>query len=118
MRNGKLQKCDRTLQYLGFIFDGERILIRSATLAKFSGRMNQGVRLAKATAKSRNAARMERGLSPKVLYKRKLYERYSHLGQRNFVRYGIRAADIMKSDAIRRQLRPLWTRLKSAIERP
>ena len=116
--SGRIQQCDRVLQYLGFIFDGERVLIRSAALAKFSGRMNQGVRLAKATAKSRNAVRLEHGLPPKSLYKRKLYERYSHLGQRNFVRYGIRAAKIMKSDAIRRQLRPLWSRLKAAIDRP
>ena len=116
--SGRIQQCDRALQYLGFIFDGQRVLIRSAALAKFSGRMNQGVRLAKATAKSKNIARLERGLPPKLLYKRKLYERYSHLGQRNFVRYGIRAANIMKSDAIRRQLRPLWARLKLAIERP
>lgn len=117
VRAGKVLTCDRPLQYLGFMFDGQRVLLRSAALAKFSGRMNQGVRLAKATAKSRNAERVARGLPPKPLYKRKLYERYSHLGHRNFVRYGARAAKIMKSDAIRRQLRPLWGRLRTAIEK-
>jgi len=117
-RSGKALTCDRPLQYLGFLFDGQRVLIRSAALAKFSGRMNQGVRLAKATAKSRNAQRLARGLPTKPLYKRKLYERYSHLGHRNFIRYGIRAAKTMKSDSIRRQLRPLWGRLKAAIENP
>lgn len=117
-RSGSVLKSDRPLQYLGFLFDGMRILIRSAALAKFSGRMNQGVRLAKATAASRNQQRKERGLAPKPIYRRKLYERYSHLGNRNFVRYGYRAAKIMKSDAIRRQLRPLWSRLKAVIEKP
>lgn len=114
---GRTQRCDRPLQYLGFLFDGERILIRSAALAKFSGRMNQGVRLAKATAKSRNAKRLMYGLPIKSIYKRKLYDRYSHLGQRNFVRYGLRAAEILKSAAIKQQLRPLWGRLRSAIEK-
>ncbi len=117
-RAGRALACDRPLQYLGFLFDGQRILIRSAALAKFSGRMNQGVKLAKTTAKNRNAERLARGLPAKALYKRKLYERYSHLGHRNFVRYGIRAAKILDSEAILRQLRPLWGRLKTAIEKP
>lgn len=112
------QRCDRPLQYLGFLFDGERVLIRSAALAKFSGRMNQGVRLAKAAAKRRNAERLSQGLPSKGIYKRKLYERYSYLGHRNFISYGYRAADIMKSASIKRQLRPLWGRLKNAIARP
>ncbi len=116
--SGKVPSCDRPLQYLGFLFDGQRVLIRSAALAKFSGRMNQGVRLAKATAKSRNADRAAFGLPAKAMYKRKLYERYSHLGHRNFIRYGFRAAKTLKSEAIRRQLRPLWGRLKAAIEKP
>lgn len=116
-RAGKGLACDRPLQYLGFLFDGQRVLIRSAALAKFSGRMNQGVKLAKATAKNRNAERLEHGLPVKALYKRKLYERYSHLGHRNFVRYGFRAAKILNSEAIRLQLRPLWGRLKTAIEK-
>lgn len=108
--------CDRHLQYLGFLFDGQRVLIRSAALAKFSGRMNRGVRLAKATAISRNKQRIKLKLFEKSLYKRKLYERYSHLGHRNFIRYALRAAEIMRSKEIKRQLRPLWGRLKIAIE--
>ncbi|HHY0819206.1 TPA: antiviral reverse transcriptase Drt2, partial [Klebsiella pneumoniae] len=49
-----VQKCDKPLQYLGFIFDGERKLIRSAALARFSGRMKAGVRLAKKTHQKAN----------------------------------------------------------------
>lgn len=112
-----LLTCDRALQYLGFMFDGQRVFLRSAALAKFSGRMTQGVKLAKATARSRNRHRASLGLPEKALYKRLLYERYSHLGRRNFIRYALRAAETMNSNAIRRQLRPLWERLKFAIER-
>src|SRR5690606_19023212 len=40
---------DKPLQYLGFLYDGEKILIRSAALAKYSERMRRGIRLAKKT---------------------------------------------------------------------
>lgn len=109
--------ADKPLQYLGFLFDGQRILIRSAAFARYSQRMKKGVRLAKKTRIKRNNQRIQNGLSPKVLYRRQIYERYSHLGKRNFVRYGLRAADIMNSNSIRRQLKPLWRELKSEIDK-
>lgn len=109
--------CEKPLQYLGFLFDGQRVIIRSAAFAKFSNRMKRGVSLAKQTMRSRNKARIRLGAKEQDLYLKKIYARYSHLGRRNFLRYGYRASDIMKSSAIRRQLRPLWGRLKQAIER-
>ena len=117
-RTGALLSADRPLQYLGFTFDGQRILLRSASLARYSQRMKQGVHLAKLTAKSRNAARAAHGLKSNALYKYKLYQKYSHLGKKNFVRYGYRAADILKSQAIRDQLEPLWHRLVVEIAKP
>ena len=110
-------ECDRPLQYLGFLFDGKKILIRSAAFAKFSNRMKRGVRLAKATATSRNKLREEISVPGKDLYKKKLMSRYSHFGRRNFLRYGYLAAEILDSAAIKRQLRPLWSRLLCEIEK-
>lgn len=110
-------QCNRPLQYLGFLFDGKKVLIRSAAFAKFSNRMKRGVRLAKATASSRNKLREELSAAGKAVYKKKLLSRYSHLGRRNFLRYGYRAADILDSPAIKRQLRPLWSRLLDEIEK-
>lgn len=106
----------KSLQYLGFLFDGQRIFIRSAAFAKFSNRMKRGVSLAKLTMFSENKARAEKGLPSKDLYLRKIYARYSHLGSRNFLRYGYRAAVIMNAPNIRKQLRPLWGRLKTMID--
>ncbi len=114
--NGKLL-ADKPLQYLGFLFDGEQITIRSAALARYSERMKRGVYLAKRTKKKRDQLKIASGRKPRELYKRKLYEKYSHFGQRNFVRYGLRAAKIMDSNAIRRQLKPLWGRLKEEINK-
>jgi hypothetical protein len=108
--------ASKSLQYLGFLFDGQRILLRSASLARYSERMRAGVRLAKSTMKKRNAAREERGEASRPLFKKKLNSQYSHLGRRNFISYGYDAARKMESQAIRKQLRALWKRLQSEIE--
>ena len=107
----------KPIQYLGFMFDGKRKYIRSAALARYSDRMKRGVRLAKLTRIKYNRIRIEKGLPRKDTYRKNLYERYSHLGQRNFIRYGLRAAQIMDSKLIKRQLKPLWNRLIEEIEK-
>lgn len=109
------QMSDKPLQYLGFLFDGQKIIIRSAAFAKFSNRMKRGVGLAKKTMRSCNRVRGRLGAVEQNLYLKKLYSRYSHLGKRNFLRYGYRAAETMNSSAIKRQLRPLWGRLQKTI---
>ena len=105
----------KPLQYLGFLFDGKNIIIRSAAFAKYSNRFKRGVSLAKKTMRKRNELKSDNGAKETDLYRKKLYSRYSHLGQRNFIRYGHRAAKIMKSTAIKKQLRPLWNRLIKEI---
>lgn len=115
-KDGVLQ-ANRPLQYLGFMFDGNTKIIRSAALARYSDRMKRGVRLAKLTRIKYNRLRIEKGGARKDTYRRKLYERYSHLGQRNFIRYGLRAAQIMNSKAIRSQIKPLWNRLTEELKK-
>lgn len=109
-------KGKKSLQYLGFTFDGERKLIRSAALAKFSNRMKAGVRSARKTVRRTNSELLKNGLPPsEQLRKKKLYERYSHLGKRNFLTYGYRAAKKMNSSAIKKQLKPMWSRLQKEM---
>jgi hypothetical protein len=108
-------KQKKPMQYLGFTFDGERKLIRSAGFARFSNKMKRGVSLAKQTARKHNKIRQRKGRLPQEIYRKSLYERYSHLGERNFLNYGLRAAEVMGSDAIRKQLKPLWGRLQAEI---
>lgn len=110
-------RSNKPLQYLGFTFDGKHILIRSAALARYSERMKRGVRLTKATMNKRNELKSKRRENPKPIFRRNIYERYSHLGRRNFIRYGLRSADILESKAIKKQLKPLWERLKNEIEK-
>lgn len=108
---------DKPLQYLGFIFDGEDIFIRSSSLARYSERMRKGIRLAKKTMLKHNNLRTENNQFERALFKRKLYSRYTHLGKRNFVTYGIRAANKMKSEPIRRQLKPLFKRFNDELNK-
>lgn len=108
--------CDKPLQYLGFLFDGSNIYLRSSSLSRYSDRMKKGVKLAKATMRAGNRIRVIKGLKTKDLYKEKIYARYAHVGKRNFLTYGYRAARIMNSKSIRKQLKPLWQRLQNELE--
>ncbi|WP_305368683.1 antiviral reverse transcriptase Drt2 [Photobacterium leiognathi] len=89
---GKQLKSDKPLQYLGFIFDGNNIYIRSSSLARYSSRMHKGVRLAKNTMIKYNKIRRANQEEERLIFKRKLYSRYSYLGKRNFITYGYLAA--------------------------
>lgn len=115
--SNKKLKASQPLQYLGFIFDGENVYLRSSSLARYSDRMRRGVKLAKATMECRNKIRNSKGEKNKPLFKKKIFSRYSHFGKRNFLTYGYRAADIMESTTIRKQLKPLWKRLLAEIEK-
>lgn len=108
---------NKPLQYLGFLFDGERIFLRSSALARYSDRMRRGISLAKKTMRKRNSSRVQRGDEPQQLYKSNLHKKYTHFGRRNFISYARRAANHLDSDDIRRQLKPLWGRFKLRINK-
>lgn len=115
--NNNLLVTDKMLQYLGFMFDGENVYIRSSSLARYSEKMKRGVRLAKKTKDKYNSIRAQKGFPEKELFKRKLYSRYTHLGHRNFITYGLKAAEKMQSKTIKRQLKPLWNRFHDELEK-
>lgn len=111
-------EADKPLQYLGFLFDGKNVYIRSASLSRYSERMKRKVRLAKKAKEKHNNILLKSKLKPVGLYKRDIYSRYTHLGRRNFMRYGYRAAKIMNSQTIKKQLKPLWDRVQEEISKP
>ncbi len=121
--NDKLCSFDESgkqkpLQYLGFLFDGNSVFLRSTALARYSEKMKGGVKLAKRTMEKENKIRKSKGEPEQdQLYKRKLHRLYSYRGRRNFLSYGYRAAKIMDSKSIKRQLKPLWQRLQDEINK-
>lgn len=97
--SGILKSEGDLLQYLGFTFDGQRILIRSESLKRFYARMKASIRIAVRAAK-------EAGYSKDEIRRRSLVGRYTHWGDsRNFVQYAYRASKVLDSPQIRRQLR-------------
>jgi len=109
--SGELTRLDGKngpFQYLGFQFDGDHIRIRDSSSTRFNRRMRRAVR----RASKSNALGGTRPLP-----KRRLYERYTCYGKRNYVAYANRAADRMDEPAIKAQLRNHCSALKREITR-
>jgi hypothetical protein len=99
----------KSLQYLGFEFNGQDIYIRPGSLSKYFQKMNR--RIVKTIMMSYSSKSKS-----SFIQKKQLYEKYSHLGKRNFLSYAQDAAkkiykksngilrEGMDSIAIRKQL--------------
>ncbi|PWV44454.1 reverse transcriptase/maturase family protein [Chitinophaga sp. S165] len=112
----------KPLQYLGFEYNGKDILIRSSSLSRYYWKLNY--RLQRTVIMS---------YGPKSdgsqIYLNQIYERYTHLGKRNFLSYAYNAAkdfyqnatdkqmEGMDSPAIKRQLRNHWRIMQSELKR-
>lgn len=102
-----LQDGDKPFQYLGFIFDGKKRLLRSQTLSRYWRKVTFSIKKAKKDAS--NAAFQQR--NGKV-FKRKLYRKYTHLGSSNFITYAKRSA-IKMSNKLEWKLSPTWKQVKN-----
>lgn len=110
--------CTReALQYLGFLFDGERVLLRTASVARYYRKMRAGVRLAALTKARHDRLRALKGDKPTPLRRKKLNRRYSYMGRQNFISYALRAAKEMGEKAIRKQVKPHWRKLNDQISK-
>jgi hypothetical protein len=113
-------RCDKPLTYLGFTFDGQKALIKSASLAKFYRQLKASV---KANAKKAEySLKTKKGKSKNsMIHKSKLFKKFSHLGnkgsKRNFVIYAQQAAETMQEDAIKKQLSQFWGNLNEEIKK-
>lgn len=95
------------LQYLGFDFDGENYFIRSSSISRYYTRLKSSI---KATVK--NAKK-----SPnKIILKKNIYTKYSHLGERNFISYAYQASQKMNSKNIKRQIKKHMKIIGSSIK--
>jgi hypothetical protein len=119
LNNGVLTSFDnagdkKSLQYLGFTFDGSRTLIRSSSISRYYRKMRNNVRL---TVKKTFG---KKSRSSKVS-KRKLYKRFTHKGIReksisNFIGYVYKSSEKMGEKDIRSQVTGHVRKLNKAIE--
>ena len=98
------------LQYLGFEFDGKKILIRASSMARFYRKMKSAVHAA--------AIRASKNPKDKTIWKDRLYKKFTHLGKQNFISYAKKAfRDIMKIDSIKKQISRYWKILHKEIDK-
>ncbi|WP_258379788.1 antiviral reverse transcriptase Drt2 [Pseudomonas protegens] len=111
---GKL-RSDKPVHYLGFSFDGQREHIRSSSITRYYKKLRKRIWVSKKAMDRCNELRAGRGELPRELFLRTIYRGYSYLGRRNFISYGFKAAHVMNSQSIRKQLRPHWKKLKKML---
>ncbi|NOT75726.1 MAG: RNA-dependent DNA polymerase [Cyclobacteriaceae bacterium] len=114
------------MEYLGFTFDGENVLLKSSSLAGYYRKMKSSIRRGKFYSLA------SRTKSKGVLFKGRLYKRFTHLGSErkrlfkksgkndgqwvvshrydwgNFLTYSTLAARIMSFNSIKEQTRKTW----------
>ena len=79
------QQFYRNLQYLGFEFNGVSIYIRPGSLSRYFRKMKGRI------VKTVMMAYSDKSKRDKIL-KKQIFERYSHLGKRNFLSYAVKAS--------------------------
>jgi len=106
---GNEQRFYKPLQYLGFEFNGQDIFIRSSSLSRYFRKMR--ARIVKTVSMSYSPKSRS-----KRIFKKQIFERYTHLGKRNFLTYAAKASaeryqnsekvwkQGMNSPAIKRQI--------------
>lgn len=104
------------LQYLGFTYDGKKILLRDTGLAKYSHKVNKAIRMTNKRILRINLYRISRGLEPLKPHKKHLYRRFSFIGQRNYISYALRASRTMNEHAIKHQVQPHWNKVKNKLQ--
>lgn len=119
----------KSIQYLGFDFNGVKKWIRASSLNRYYGKMRRGVAVARAVCGRQNRLAAKHGESPVPLKKRQLFIRYSYLIKRrfrrmkdgrerqneNFITYALRASEGMSAPEMKRQIRNHLRKLRMEI---
>lgn len=103
-------RSGKPFQYLGFTFDGASALVREKSLSRYWRRLLKAAKFAKRSA--RIGARQ--GGYPQI-FKRKMINRFSHLGSHNFIKYAQRSAVLHSAPKINAQVARHWKKLMDEI---
>lgn len=100
---------ERNLQYLGFEFNGRNVYIRSSSMSRYYKRMTTRIR------ENLKAAYGKKSIGHHV-FRKKLYNRYSSKGERNFISYAKRASATMNSSTIHRQYKASIEKVRKRMD--
>lgn len=98
------------LQYLGFEFNGQNAYIRSSSMSRYFKRMTSRIRENLKAAYGNNAI-------GDTVFRKKLHNRYTDKGERNFISYAERAAVHMQSVTIERQYKGSMKKVKQKFDK-
>lgn len=107
----------KPLQYLGFLYDGERIYLRPGSLSRYQRTVKQALTTSLNSMKKHNKIREKKGQVAHPMYRKKIYRKFYHVGNTNFIIYGQNAAEIMKSETIKNQIKRMKTFLEKEISK-
>ncbi len=97
------EEAFRPLQYLGFLYDGERVLIRPNTIARYWRRIYKEVRRAK---RLHQKAQAEPGSARTSIHMKSLLRKTTHLGADSLISTYVRQSrSLVSGDGVRRQFR-------------
>lgn len=105
------------LQYLGFTYNGTKILLRDNGLIQYHHKVSKAIRMTNKKLLRINKSRIKRGEEPLERHKKYIYRRFSYIGKRNYISYALRAASIMKEPSIKQQIKPHWLKIKKNIRK-
>jgi RNA-directed DNA polymerase len=115
-------KFYKPLQYLGFEYNGKNVTIRSSSLSRFFRKLNYRLGRTVIMAHSPKAKSDQ-------IFMRQIYERYTHIGFRNFLTYAYKAAKNYYEDSngikkeglnsvnIKKQLRNHFSLLRHELQK-
>ncbi len=98
------------LQYLGFEFNGLNAYIRSSSMSRYFKRMTSRIRENLKAAYGKNSI-------GDTVFRKKLHNRYTEKGTRNFITYAERAMEHMQSDTIKKQYKNSIKKVKAKFEK-
>lgn len=90
------------LQYLGILYDGNNVFLRETGLSKFHYKLRKAIRMR--SAHYRKLKEKDRHNNHDI-YMRTLYERFTYIGNRNYISYTYRVAEEFESKNIKRQVK-------------
>lgn len=107
------------LQYLGFTFDGKTVKVRGASFARYLRKSARGIHSMRLATQNKIKKLVAEGRVPTTfkprLNRKALYEKYTHLGHRNFWSYANRAFKDMEYQSLRRQMNKHFKRVSKLI---
>jgi hypothetical protein len=110
----------KPLKYLGFSFDGEAVSIREESLDRYLRKSKRGISSARKGAEINLIKRYQNHLpfeeKHTKIFRRKINERYTHLGSRNFISYANRSFEEMDDSSIKRQVKKHFDRVQNLLK--